>query len=127
MFMAFGTTEEQRLLLDSIDRLMARHLSAQEVRRRDAEADPPDHLLPEMARMGLLGLAIPESEGGAGSDWQTMARVQERLGYHATMAALLFNRVTCFGIMTILTSGTEAQRAIYLPRMLAGKGHSHLH
>ncbi len=120
--MDFGTTEEQRLLLDSIDRLMDRHLPPEEVRRRDAEADPPDHLLPLMAEMGLLGLAVPLDAGGAGAAWQTMACVQERLGYHATMAALLFNRVTCFGIMTLLASGSSAQRAAFLPRMLAGEG-----
>lgn len=120
--MGFKETDEQRLLLDSIDRLMPRHLPPQEVRRRDAEADPPDHLLPLMAEMGLLGLAVPKAEGGQGGDWQTMSHVQERLGYHATMAALLFNRVTCFGIMTLLTSGSVAQRAAFLPRMLAGEG-----
>ncbi len=122
MFMAFGTTEEQHLLLESVDRLLMRHLPPDEIRRRDAEADPPDHLLPLMAEMGLLGLAVPESQGGAGANWQTMALVQERLGYRATMAALLFNRVTCFGIMTLLSSGSEEQRATYLPRMLAGEG-----
>lgn len=120
--MDFGDTDEQRLLLDSIDRLMDRHLPPEEVRRRDAEADPPDHLLPLMAEMGLLGLAVPVDAGGAGAAWQTMACVQERLGYHATMAALLFNRVTCFGIMTLLASGSGAQRAAFLPRMLAGEG-----
>lgn len=120
--MGFRKTEEQRLLLDSIDRLMARHLPPDEVRRRDAEADPPDHLLPVMAEMGLLGLAVPEAKGGQGGDWQTMSHVQERLGYHATMAAILFNRVTCFGIMTLLTSASEAQCEEFLPRMLAGEG-----
>lgn len=120
--MGFKKTHEQRLLLDSIDRLILRHLPPDEVRRRDAEADPPDHLLPAMADMGLLGLAVPEAEGGQGGDWQTMALVQERLGYHATMAALIFNRVTCFGIMTLLTSGSDAQRASFLPPMLAGDG-----
>lgn len=120
--MGFRKTEEQRLLLGSVDRMMARHLPPEEVRRRDAETDPPDHLLPVMAEMGLLGLAAPQARGGQGSDWQTMSHVQERLGYHATMAAILFNRVTCFGIMTLLTSGSAAQSNAFLPRMLAGEG-----
>ena len=120
--MGFRITDEQRLLLDSVDRLLARHLPPDEVRRRDAEADPPDHLLPLMAEMGLLGLAVPEAKGGQGGDWQTMSLVQERLGYHATMAAILFNRVTCFGIMTLLTSGSDAQCDEFLPHMLAGEG-----
>jgi alkylation response protein AidB-like acyl-CoA dehydrogenase len=116
------TTDDQRMLLDSVDRLIARHLPPDEVRRRDAEADPPDHLLPLMGGMGLLGLPVPASLGGAGGDWRTMAAVQERLGWHATMAAILFNRVTCFGIMTLLASGTEAQKAAFLPGLMAGQG-----
>lgn len=110
------------MLVDSIDRLMARHLPPEEVRRRDREADPPDHLLAPMAEMGLLGLAVPADQGGAGGDWRTMALAQERLGQHATMAAILFNRVTCFGIMTLLTAGSDAQRAAFLPRLLGGEG-----
>ncbi len=120
--MKFDTDEERRSLLDGVDRLMARHLPPEEVRRRDAEADPPYHLLPAMAETGLLGLAVPESDGGSGAGWRTVARVQERLGYHATMAALLFNRVTCFGIMTLLASGSKSQRDSFLPRLLAGEG-----
>lgn len=120
--MEFGNSQEQDMLLDSVDRLMARHLPPDEIRRRDREADPPDHLLPPMAEMGLLSLAVPVALGGAGGDWRTMSLVQERLGYHATMAALLFNRVACFGIMTLLSSASEAQRAEWLPRLMGGEG-----
>lgn len=120
--MDFAATDEQDMLLASIDRLIDRHLPPDEVRRRDADAEPPDHLLPLMAEIGLFSLPVPEASGGAGGDWRTMALVQERFGRHATMAAILFNRVTCFGIMTLLKSGSAAQRAEFLPRLMAGEG-----
>lgn len=120
--MDFALTDDQRLLLDSVDRFMARHLPPEAVRARDAAADPPNHLLPLMGQMGLIGLAVPAALGGAGGDWRTMALVQERLGWHALMAALLFNRAACFGVQTILASGSETQRARYLPDLLAGRG-----
>jgi alkylation response protein AidB-like acyl-CoA dehydrogenase len=122
VFMDFSLTEEQRLLLDSVDRFMEQHLPSSEVRRRDAAAEPPYFLLPLMGDMGLLGLATPAEVGGGGSDWQTLALVQERLGYHATMAALLLNRVACFGIQTLLSSGSASQRERYLPTLLSGEG-----
>lgn len=119
--MDFSLSEENRLLLDSIDRFMQQHLPPAQVRRRDEAADPPYHLLPLMGDMGLLGLATPQDHGGSGNNWRTMALVQERLGYHATMAAILFNRVTCFGIQTLLACGSEEQRNRYLPRLLKGE------
>ena len=84
-----GTARE---ILDAVDRMMARHLPREEVRRRDAAADPPMHLLPLWGEMGLLGLAVPERYGGSAEgigDWQMLSLIQERLGWHAFMAAAL--------------------------------------
>ncbi len=119
--MDFELSEEQRLLLDSVDLFMARHLPPEEMRVRDAAADPPDFLLPLMGEAGFLGLPVPEELGGGGGDWRTMALVQERLGYHATIAAVLFNRVTCFGVMTLLASGSDAQKSAFLGALIAGQ------
>lgn len=119
--MDFSLSEENRLLLDSIDRFMQKHLPPDQVRRRDKAADPPYHLLPLMGEMGLLGLATPAAFGGSGGNWQTLTLVQERVGYHATMAAILLNRVTCFGIQTLLASATDEQRDRYLPSLLNGQ------
>jgi alkylation response protein AidB-like acyl-CoA dehydrogenase len=40
----------------------------------------PLELLPELARLGLLGLAVPPELGGAGLDTLTIALVMEELG-----------------------------------------------
>ena len=109
-------------LCDAIDRMMQKHLPPEEVRRRDAAAEPPDHLLEIFAEMGLFQLVLPEKEGGLGGSWAQLSIIQERLGYHATMAALLYNRVACFGMMTLLTSASPAQKKTWLPKLLAGEG-----
>ncbi len=80
-------------LCDAIDKMMQKHLPPEEVRRRYAAAEPPDHLLEIFAEMGLFQLVLPEKEGGLGGSWAQLSIIQERLGYHATMAALLYNRV----------------------------------
>ena len=118
--MNFSVSDEQRMLLDSIDRFMAQHLPPAEVRRRDAEADPPYRLLPLMGEMGLLGITTPEADGGLGSDWQTLVLVQERMGYHAFMAVALLNRVTCFGLESIRAGGNAQQRQVLIPKLIAG-------
>jgi len=109
-------------LCDAIDKMMQKHLPPEEVRRRDAAAEPPDHLLKIYADMGLFQLVLPEGEGGLGGSWHQLSIIQERLGYHATMAALLYNRVACFGMMTLLTSASSEQKGKWLPKLLAGEG-----
>lgn len=113
---------EEKAICASIDSMMKKHLPREEVHRRDQLADPPDHLLPLFAEMGLFHLCLPESDGGMGGSWQHLSLIQERLGYHATMAALLFNRVTCFGIMTLVKSGSLEQTEKFLPQLLNGEG-----
>ena len=115
-------TFEVASLCDAIDKMMQKHLPPEEVRRRDAAAEPPDHLLEIFAEMGLFQLVLPEEEGGLGGSWAQLSIIQERLGYHATMAALLYNRVACFGMMTLLTSASPAQKKAWLPKLLAGEG-----
>jgi alkylation response protein AidB-like acyl-CoA dehydrogenase len=114
-------TPEQAAILDSVGAFLARHLPPEEVRRRDAAHIPPYDLLPEMGRLGLFALAVPESAGGLGAGWRTVALVQERLGFAAYCAASIFNRVVGFGLMSLLTYGSERQRAELLPLLLAGE------
>ncbi len=119
--MDFDLTEEQRLMVDSVDRFMRRHLPPEEVRRRDRAHQPPDDLLPAMAEFGILGLPIPERYGGLGRDWRTVALVQERLAFHAGMMASLYSRAVAFGAMSLLTYGSEAHKEKLLPRIVRGE------
>ena len=113
--------DELQRLLAAVDRLMTRNLPPTEVRRRDRAEDPPQFLLPLFADLGLFALAAPPSLGGTGPNWRTLIRVQERLGQHAFMAAVLFNRVVCFGMSSVIAYGTDAQKAGLLADLVAGK------
>lgn len=114
-------TEDQRRILDSVDRFAARHLPPDEVRRRDREHVPPYDLLPHMGAAGFFALGVPQADGGLGQDWRDVALVQERLGRHGYMAASIFNRVVGFGIMSVLTYGSERQKRALLPGLMAGE------
>jgi len=118
--MDFAVTPEQQQILDSVDRFARLRLPPAEVRRRDAAHIPPYDLLAEMGAMGLFALPVPVQQGGLGADWTTVALTQERLGWHAYMAASIFNRVVGFGIMSLLTYADSAQIASLLPRLIAG-------
>jgi alkylation response protein AidB-like acyl-CoA dehydrogenase len=118
--MDFGVNEEQRALLDSIDKMMAQHLPPEEVRRRDQAHEPPDFLLKHFADLGLLAIPFPESYGGLDGEWQTVVLAEERLGYHAAMAASLFGTTIGFGGMSVFTYGSEEQKKTLLPKIIAG-------
>jgi alkylation response protein AidB-like acyl-CoA dehydrogenase len=117
----FTITEEQRAVLDSVDRFAARHLKPEDVRRRDREHVTPYDLLPLMADLGITRIPVPESEGGLGLGWTTVSLVQERLARSAYYAASIYNRIVSFGLMSILNHGSAAQRAVLLPKLMAGQ------
>jgi alkylation response protein AidB-like acyl-CoA dehydrogenase len=119
--MDFATTPTQDAFLEAVDRFAARHLPPDEVRRRDREHLPPYDLLPAMGEAGFFRIALPETEGGLGEDWRTLALVQERLAKHAYFAGSILNRVVGFGIASIRGYGSAAQRAALLPRLLEGR------
>ena len=119
--MDFGTDDERAAILDTVDRLVARHLPLDEQRRRDAAHAPPYELLPVLGEAGLLRLPFAVDIGGLGGDWRTVAAVQERFGERAWMLGSLFNRAVGFGGIGLVTYGSEAQRAALMPRLMRGE------
>ncbi|WP_137176989.1 acyl-CoA dehydrogenase family protein [Roseomonas sp. AR75] len=119
--MDFSVAPTQQAFLETVDRFIARHLPPGEVRRRDAHHIPPYDLMPVMGEAGFFRLALPPEHGGLGQDWTSVALVQERLGFHAYMAASIMNRVVGFGIASVLGYGSAAQKAALLPRLAEGR------
>ncbi len=119
--MDFSLTEDQRAVLDTVDRFCARHLPIEAVRRRDRAHIPPYDLLPLMGEAGFFRLALPPEWGGLGTDWRTVSLVQERLAWHGYCAGSIFNRVVGFGIVSVLGYGNDAQKAAMLPRLAEGR------
>lgn len=117
----FEPTDEQKLILETVDRFMARHLPPEAQMKHDEAHEPPYELVPVLAETGLLALPFPEEYGGLAGDWRTVALVQERLGYRGWMMASLYNRAIGFGGMSLLNYGTEAQKRELLPKLMEGK------
>jgi alkylation response protein AidB-like acyl-CoA dehydrogenase len=119
--MDFDLTDDQKQILDTVDRLMKRHYPPEEIRRRDiAHADCRD-MLPVFAEAGLLALPFPEKYGGLAADRLTVILVEERLAQHGGIAAIMFGQVADFGGMSLLSYGTEEQRQALLPRAIKGE------
>ena len=57
--MDFDLTDDQKQILDTVDRLMKRHYPPEEIRRRDTEHADCKDMLPVFAEAGLLALPVP--------------------------------------------------------------------
>jgi alkylation response protein AidB-like acyl-CoA dehydrogenase len=119
--MNFALTEEQLAIRESIDRMMAAHLPPDAVRDYDARGECPPHLLGAFGDLGILAIPFPARFGGLDGDWVTVTLVQERLGYHAAIAASLYSITVDFGGMSLLTYGSQAQQAALLPPLIRGE------
>ncbi|RME83621.1 MAG: acyl-CoA dehydrogenase [Caldilineae bacterium] len=112
---SFETTEEQRLLIDAVNRYATRSL-----RKIAREAEESGELPADVIRtgwdLGLLPASIPEELGGFGEySLLNGALYAEELGYGdlaASMHLLSPNLVA----IPILLCGSEEQKRSYLPR-----------
>ncbi len=99
------------------------------VRERLVPAEPqvealdrvPDDILNEMRAMGLFGISIPETYGGAGMNVsQCMATVKEVCWAAPAYRSIMGINTGMFA-SALLKSGTEAQRQTWLPAIAAGE------
>jgi alkylation response protein AidB-like acyl-CoA dehydrogenase len=116
----FEFTEEQRMLRESVRRMMAKHATPEYIRRLDREQAFPDELYVEWLKMGLFRMPFPEEYGGLGGSVIDMVIIAEELSYKS------FDLFTAYGGpvfcgLNILRKGTEEQKRHWIPKMLAGE------
>jgi pimeloyl-CoA dehydrogenase small subunit len=118
--MDFDLTEEQRLLQDSVARLLADRYTFEQ---RKAYMKTPEGWSREIwsayAELGLLGLPFAEAEGGHGGSAEETMIVAEQMGRVLTLEPWLPTVVLGGGF---LRHGASAeQRGALVPRIAAGE------
>ena len=81
----------------------------------------PLELLPELAELGLLGLAVPVELGGAGLDVLTVALVMEELGAADGSIALTVAAHNSLCIGHLLVGASDEQKRRWLPPLVRGE------
>jgi len=120
--MALVLSEEQALLQQTARELVAQRAPVSRLRKLRDAGDPDGfsrELWAEMARLGWLGILVPEAHGGAGLGWLELMVVVEELGRTLAPEPLLATVVLGGG--ALLLGGTDAQRAAHLPAVAAGE------
>ena len=88
----------------------------------ESEGAIPREVIAELARLGVLGMTVPEADGGLGASSVAFALVLEELA--AAWASLAGGVAVNGGIVagSIVRLGTAEQRRRWLPRLMDGSG-----
>jgi alkylation response protein AidB-like acyl-CoA dehydrogenase len=116
----FNFTEEQRLLRDSVRKLMDRVATPEYIKRHDREQVYPYELYDAWAEAGLLRLPFPEAYGGLGGSVIDMAIIAEELSRKSADFYMAFAGSMFCGL-NILRRASEEQKRHWLPKLLSGE------
>ena len=113
-------TEQQRLIRDSV-RAFARERLLPHAAKWDRESLFPRAALRGLGELGVLGMVTPDTYGGAGADYVSLAVAIEEVaagdGATSTIVSVQ-NSVVCGPVNAF---GSEAQKQRYLTRLATGE------
>jgi hypothetical protein len=120
--MDFSWSEEQLAYKEAVIKFAQKELN-EAVIERDRQGTMSRENWLKCARLGILGLPIPEKYGGSGADILTTMLAMEGLGYGCRDNGLIFamNAQMWSVQLPILTFGTEDQKEKYLPGLCGGE------
>lgn len=118
--MDFRLNEEQRLWRDTVHAFMDEQVGRETTRAHDAAREFPWEVYRKMARLGWLGLLLPEADGGSDADPVMFALFCEAIGkFSLDTAACMMTSM--FTATNVSAHGTAEQKARYLPPFLRGE------
>jgi butyryl-CoA dehydrogenase len=113
-------SEAERLLVDT-----AREFAQSEVlpvaAKNDREHRYPADLVAKMAKLGLLGVAVPERYGGAGMDTVAYVLALEEIARACASTAVIMSVQNSLCEDPILKFGSDAQKERWLPALARGE------
>ena len=87
----------------------------------DASNEFPAGLWQEMGELGLLGITVPESFGGAGMGYLAHTVVVEEIARASASVSLSYGAHSNLCVNQLQLNATEAQKRKYLPDLISGR------
>ena len=122
--MDFALSSEQQAIRDAIFKLLRAEgpLGDAYWLERDRSGGFPEEFFAAVARDGWLGIAMPQSCGGAGLGITEAAILMQAIAESgAGMAGASAIHLNIFGLNPVVVFGTDAQRERWLPPMIRGE------
>jgi alkylation response protein AidB-like acyl-CoA dehydrogenase len=115
-------TEEQQMI-----QAMAREFAESDIApiadEIDKEARFPHETVKRMGELGLMGIAVPEAWGGAGSDMVAYVVALEEIAKQCASHAVVMSVNNSLYGWPVLRFGTDAQRERFLKPVASGHAH----
>src|SRR6202022_4355978 len=106
-------------------RKLVRDFAEREVKPRaeaiDHNSEFPRDLVDKAAKLGLLGILVPDAYGGAGLDHLSFAIFVEEVARFCASTAVILDVHTSVGTEPIVLFGSEEQKRRWLPGLAQGK------
>ena len=118
--MNFDLSPEHELIRNTV-RDFAEAKVAPVAEELDREHRFPYELVTEMAKLGLMGMPIPEEYGGGGTDTLSYAIAVEELTRIDSSVAITMAAHTSLGTMPIFLYGSDEQKQQWLPELASGQ------
>jgi butyryl-CoA dehydrogenase len=118
--MNFDLSPEQKMIRDTARDLATREIAPQAA-AIDRSHEFPRRIFSRLGEMGLLGIMVPETWGGAGLDALSYAVALEEIACACASTAVAMSVQSSLVAAPILKEGTDAQRARWLPDLASGK------
>jgi len=112
---------ETATMIQAMVREFAADRIAPLARRIDEEDWFPQELWPEMGALGLLGITVDESDGGAGLGYLEHVVVQEEIARASASVGLSYGAHSNLCVNQIRRWATPEQKARYLPKLISGE------
>ncbi|MEO1551044.1 MAG: acyl-CoA dehydrogenase family protein [Pseudomonadota bacterium] len=117
--MNFACGEEIEALRDLVHR-WAQDRVAPIATEIDRENRFPNALWGEMGGLGLLGITVPEADGGAGMGYLAHTIAVEEIGRASASVGLSYGAHSNLCVNQIALNGTPAQKTRFLPDLISG-------
>src|ERR1044071_2944023 len=116
------TLNDEHLLLEQSIREWGAQNVAPFIRENDRRHHfDRDRILGGMAKLGLLGISVPQEYGGAGMDYIALGIASEELEYLDTSLRVIMSVHAGLNCLSLLTWGTEDQKQRYLVPQAQGQ------
>ncbi|MBN9576635.1 MAG: acyl-CoA/acyl-ACP dehydrogenase [Alicycliphilus denitrificans] len=118
--MDFEYSEEQRMLRDSVRRMLDEVATPEYVRATDREGRYPYEVYQGFVDLGLVAMAFPEAYGGLGGGIMDFVAVSEEIG-RTSYDYLGGYGTSVFNGMNLLHNATEEQKSHFIPKLIKGE------
>ena len=116
----FGLDDELNMLRDQVN-AFARDEIAPRAAEIDAKNEFPNDLWQKFGGMGLLGITVPEEDGGTGMGYLAHCIAMEEISRASASVGLSYGAHSNLCVNQLKINANAEQKAKYLPKLMSGE------